>query len=178
MKIIILFLGILGFISCKKQVNPQVNAEDLLISGSKCMENTDCATGLCRFDMCVGMLVASRPLEMLRIGRNITKICRSRPELKKRLLQRAVSFFQAPGSDAIVRGRAALTIGLLCKGDTCKPLKTCIAAEKDPLRFYCAVGLALAGDRMANKALAVYKGFSIQVEKLAEFFQEGKWKDL
>lgn len=178
MKGILLFFMVFSIISCKKEVKKQINAEDLLISGTRCLTNTDCRTGLCRFDMCVGMLVASRPMDRLRIGRNIKKICASRPELKQRLLQRAISFLQTPDSDAIVQGRAAETIGLLCKGDTCKPLTDCLSQQKDPLRFYCAIGLALAGNSQANKALNGYKNSTTPVRKLARFFQEGRWKDL
>jgi len=179
MRFILLFFMVFSVVSCKKDVKKQINAEDLLISGSKCVKNADCDTGMCRFGMCAGMLVATRPMDRLRIGLNIRKLCVSRPNLRREVLNRAADFLQVQGSDAIVQGRAAQTIGMLCKGRECKPLTDCLAREKDPLRFYCATGLAMAGDSAAKKVLDEYKNFSPRIRKLADFFKkEAGWKNL
>ncbi len=172
------FVIAITLISCKKQVNTRINAQDLLIAGKKCVRNSDCPTGLCRFDMCTGLLVASRAVDRLRMARQVRALCKADPRLRRELLEQAGSFFKVPQSDPVVRGRAAQVVGMVCRGRECDVLRRCVKRQKDPLRFACAIGLSMAGDPMARRILAGYTHLSARTGKLARFFMDDKWKNL
>ena len=174
--IVFLLLSLPVLFACKKQQTRIPGAEDLLIAGQDC--KAGCPTGLCRFGMCTGLLTAPRTLDRLVIGKRVRELCNRYPDLRTRVLKRARLFLQNPDSDPIVRGRAAQVVGMLCRVKECAPLRKCARREKDPLRFYCALGLALAKDPSARAFLARYDDYPDRVRKLARFMERGGWKDL
>ena len=176
MKKALFLLWMLFLFSCNRQVVRPPAAEDLLIGGQNC--KTGCPTGLCRFGMCTGLLTAPRTLDRLVIGKRVRNLCRRYPGLRDRVMERALLFLQNPDSDPIVRGRAAQAMGMLCKGRECAPLRKCAGKEKNPLRFYCALGLAMAKDASAGAFLRPYADYPVRVRKLARFMEKGGWKDL
>lgn len=160
---------------CHKRTirSPQVKIEDVLFgSTGSCVSNNQCIGGVCRFNTCIGYLIAQSFLDRDIIGRRIKTLIANKKINSKKLLLSLISFFQQQKSDIFVRGRTAQLIGLICKGKECSVLSECVKHNKDPLRFYCAIGLATSGQN--TEVLKGYTRFIDPVGKLAEYFLHEK----
>ena len=157
----------------KKSTTPRVKIEDVLFgSTGSCVENNQCIGGVCRFNTCIGYLITQSFLDRDTIGKRIKTLIAHKQIDSKKLLLSLIRFFQQQQSDIFVRGRTAQLIGLICKGKECSVLSECVKRNKDPLRFYCAIGLATSGQN--PEILKGYIDFIDPVGKLAEYFLHEK----
>lgn len=160
--------------SCKEEGERQkkvVSAQDLVFGGSSCEDHSQCVSGLCKFGMCAGYLIVSRFVERLEVAKRIRQFIEQGRVKKSALEELATRMFNTPESgDLRIRGRLAELLGVVNTPVACNILKKCIEKEKDPLRFHCAVGLALCKDPVAGHVLKGYLNAEEPVRSLAKYF--------
>jgi len=153
--------------------SPLMTAEALLIGGNECRSDRDCATRVCVLERCLGVLTCAAWPDRVRATQSLRDVLGD-AVIRLELLRHARAVLDDADGDPVVRGRAALVLGELPRGDVSARLVEALDDPAEPVRFFAAAALHRLGDPIGTTALQTWSTHGSEaIRQMARAFLEG-----
>jgi HEAT repeat protein len=116
-----------------------------------CTQDDDCASGLCRFDACIGALAADQYWLQELAGRRIGARVASTPGAALLVVAAVRAALEREGASPIVRARAAFVVSFVPGPETTALLVEWLADPADRVRRQAALALVARGEERGRE---------------------------
>lgn len=126
---------------------------DALIGGNPCIRDSDCLSGICAEESCIGFLMLSSDSARNVVGARISKVYADDSDSAQALAVMATSIVSDELTEVFFRARAVDLFRFLPCVLAEKHVGVFLKSDEEPVRFYAARVLATCGNKAGRDEL-------------------------